>query len=252
MWLQFADAIMACSTWVADFYEALLERPVAVVPNTTWMMDTGAAMPPAPPRFVMLATLEFHKRADLFIEAAALVRSRQPKTAFECRVYGDGAREQREKLQQTIERHGLGAVFKLYPAQSDTAAIYRDATCAVVPSDIEPFSMVCIEAAAHGRPVIATRSGGPQDIVADGETGFLIETGDSGALADRMLRMLAEPDTAAQMGAAARRRFERDYAPEAVMPQYLAVLDAALSQSSAERRRIGQVAARYFMTRHEA
>lgn len=251
MWLQFADGIMACSTWVAGFYETLLERPIKVVPNTTTVDDaTGAA--PMPPCFVMLATLEDHKRADLFIEAAALVCARQPEMAFECRLYGDGAREQREKLQHMIEQRGLGEVFKLFPAQSETAAIYREATCAVVPSDIEPFSMVCIEAAAHGRPVIATRSGGPQDIVADGETGFLIETGDAGALADAMLRITGNPAMTTRMGGNARAHFERYYAPEAVMPQYEAVLDAAISQPSGERRRIGQITARYFMTRHEA
>ena len=42
----------------------------------------------------------------------------------------------------------------------------------------ESFSRVCVEAASYGRPVIATKSGGPQEIVSHGESGFLVDIGD--------------------------------------------------------------------------
>jgi glycosyltransferase involved in cell wall biosynthesis len=150
-----------------------------------------------------------------------------------------------------IAHHGLEARFVLHPASRDTASLYRDATCAVIPSDIEPFSMVAIEAAAHARPVIATRSGGPDDIVLDGETGLLIDIGNVDSLADAMLTIIRDIAKAARMGEAARAHFQTEYAPDAVIPRYEALIDAAHDTPLGERRRLAQVAARYFMSRHE-
>lgn len=250
LWLQFADAIVACSPWVARFYEDLLGVPVSVVPNTTAISNTTDALPASPPLFVMLATLEAHKRPDLFIEAAAQLRRKHPEIAFECRLYGDGAREQRDGLQKLVAQHGLESCFTLHPASRETTALYQAATCAVVASDIEPFSMVAIEAAAHRRPVIATRSGGPDDIVIDGETGVLIDTGDVAALANAMLAVIRDPSRAARMGEAAQARFEALYAPSAVIPVYEALLDVVIAEKHSARRRLAQPAARYFMTKH--
>ena len=64
----------------------------------------------------------------------------------------------------------------------------------------EPFGRVIIEAMAVGRPVIATRPGGPAEIIEDGETGFLVEPGDPGAIADRVLELFSDRDRAAAVG----------------------------------------------------
>lgn len=252
MWLQFADAIVACSPWVARFYEELLGRSVAVVPNTTAAPPPSGEPPAHPPRFLMLATLEAHKRADLLIEAAGRLRRAHPGMAFECHLYGDGARGEHQRLRALIASSQVESIVTLHPAEPQTAALYRAATCAVVPSDIEPFSMVAIEAAAQARPVIATRSGGPDGIVIDGETGYLVEIGDADGLAAAMLAVVRDPARAARMGDAAYAHFTATYAPPAVMPAYEAILDAALAVDGGERRQLGQVAARSFMTRHEA
>jgi glycosyltransferase involved in cell wall biosynthesis len=76
----------------------------------------------------------------------------------------------------------------------------------VVPSLGEGFGMVALEAMERARPVIAASIGGLEDLVRDGETGLLVPPGESGALAEAMLAMAADPALAVAMGREARRR----------------------------------------------
>lgn len=83
----------------------------------------------------------------------------------------------------------------------------------------EPCATVPMEAMAVGKPVIATRIGGLTDIVADGETGFLVTPGSAEELASATERLLADPALRQQMGEAGRLRVRR-FQESAVIPQY--------------------------------
>jgi len=71
--------------------------------------------------------------------------------------------------------------------QKDVAAYYALADVVVLPSRMEALPMTLIEAAAHGRPAIATRVGGVPEVVHDGETGILVDPGDIDQLRAAML-----------------------------------------------------------------
>jgi spore coat protein SA len=84
---------------------------------------------------------------------------------------------------------------------------YRAADVFVFPSVWnEPFGLPVVEAMACGVPVVATRSGGITEIVREGESGLLVERGDSKALAAALLRVLSEDHLACKMGEAGARR----------------------------------------------
>jgi glycogen(starch) synthase len=70
----------------------------------------------------------------------------------------------------------------------------------------EPFGLVAVEAALMARPVVASRVGGLAEVVADGETGLLVDKEDPAALARAVTHLLKNPATAERMGQAARRR----------------------------------------------
>jgi glycosyltransferase involved in cell wall biosynthesis len=76
----------------------------------------------------------------------------------------------------------------------------------VCPSIREPFGMVLVEAMAAGRPVIASDSGGPPEIVEHGESGLLFKTGDAAELAEAVLRLLRDPALAARLATRGRAR----------------------------------------------
>jgi glycosyltransferase involved in cell wall biosynthesis len=72
----------------------------------------------------------------------------------------------------------------------------------------EPFGMVIIEGMAMCKPIVATSGGGPLDIVIDGESGYIVEMGNSDALGDAIVSLLSHPDTAKKMGLCGRNRVE--------------------------------------------
>lgn len=79
---------------------------------------------------------------------------------------------------------------------------------AAVPSLYEPFGLVALEAMACGRPVVASRVGGLQEIVIHGETGLLVPPGDPDALAEALMTLLKDAALREHMGRAARLRAE--------------------------------------------
>lgn len=100
-------------------------------------------------------------------------------------------------------------------------ALYAAADLAVVPSIWqEPFGLVAVEAMASGRPVCASRVGGLQDIVVDGETGLLFDVEDAAGLARCLARLLDDPPMRARMGAAGRARAEAEYDWRRIIERY--------------------------------
>jgi glycosyltransferase involved in cell wall biosynthesis len=73
-------------------------------------------------------------------------------------------------------------------------------------SEFEGLSIAVIEALALGKPVVVTNVGGLPEVIEDGRQGHIVPTGDAGALADRILRLLRDPELRTRMGAAGRAR----------------------------------------------
>ncbi|MFC1730809.1 glycosyltransferase [candidate division KSB1 bacterium] len=81
----------------------------------------------------------------------------------------------------------------------------------VMPSIYEGGPIVVLEAMRAGKPVVATRTGAVSEYVVDGETGYLVEPGDSRALADALEKMLGQPEKWKQMGELGRERFLENF-----------------------------------------
>jgi len=241
-----ADMVLTPSQWVYDYFRTVCNVPesrLRVLFNGTELppidgSDTESAEPDAP-EFVMLCTLEPHKGVPIFLEAAASFLAKRPSGA-RFLVYGDGSPHYRQILEEMIQRRNMQGHFILRPKQ-EVDSIYRHCCAAVVTSEFEPFSMVVIEAMSYAKPVIATRCGGPEEIIEDGRTGFLIPVGDSEALADRMLTLAGSPALRRQMGLAGRRRAESVYGIQVMARKYLdsvlSLVDAGNALESLERKR---------------
>lgn len=110
-------------------------------------------------------------------------------------------------------------------ASDDLSGHYVEAFAALNFSASESFSITCLDACAAGLPVIATRCGGPEEIIDDGVTGWLVPVGDVAAMADRMAWLLAHRDEAAKMGAAGRTLVEQRFSADRARPEFKALLD---------------------------
>jgi glycosyltransferase involved in cell wall biosynthesis len=116
----------------------------------------------------------------------------------------------------------------------------RRSAFVVVPSLLpESFGIVALEAAAAGKPTVASNIGGLRDIVVDGETGLLFEAGNVGALRTALERLCRDGALRERMGEAASRQARR-FAPEAVVPEFEAAYreaaDARLKKRARRRR----------------
>jgi glycosyltransferase involved in cell wall biosynthesis len=83
---------------------------------------------------------------------------------------------------------------------------YRRAAVVAVPSRREGYGVVCAEAMAHGRPVVASAVGGLLDLVRHNETGLLVPPGDEDALREALRWLLSDADLRRRLGGAARER----------------------------------------------
>jgi glycosyltransferase involved in cell wall biosynthesis len=98
-------------------------------------------------------------------------------------------------------------------------AVLRSAHVVVATPWYEPFGIVPLEAAACGRPVVASAVGGMLDTVQDGTTGVLVPPRDALALARAVRSVVDDPDHAVELGTAARRRAVRRYGWDRVAQQ---------------------------------
>jgi glycosyltransferase involved in cell wall biosynthesis len=120
---------------------------------------------------------------------------------------------------------GIAERLRWHPLleQAALARILREATVLAMPAVHEGLGLVAIEAQLSGTPVVAFSSGGLKDIVADGQTGYLVPPGDAEALAVALDRVLGLPDRGRALGQAGRRRALELFAPESVARRYAEV-----------------------------
>jgi glycosyltransferase involved in cell wall biosynthesis len=157
--------------------------------------------------FVLVAAGRFApiKRLDRMLGAFARVRSEIPTA----RLYllGDGAlHEELEGLAATL---GVSDAVTFAGWRDNVADWYAAADVVVNSSDNEGTPLALIEAAATGRPVVATRVGGVADVVDDGRTGILVERQDLQGLAEALVRLARDVDDRKLMGEAARQASAR-------------------------------------------
>jgi glycosyltransferase involved in cell wall biosynthesis len=125
-------------------------------------------------------------------------------------MVGDGP--DRAELEQRAHELGIMRDTLFLGYQRHVAPFYAAFDALVLPSSNEGTPVSVIEALAAGTPVVATRVGGVPDVVRDGEDGFLVETGDTEALAERLTCLAADSELRRRMGAAARGRVLSRYA----------------------------------------
>ena len=110
--------------------------------------------------------------------------------------------------------------FTFLGFREDVAQVLRDLDIFVLSSTSEGFPLVILEAMAAGKPVVATRCGGPQEIVDNGRTGILVEVADPEALAAAISDLIRQPELARRLVASARSAVETRFSIDVMIRQY--------------------------------
>ncbi|MCF4121463.1 glycogen synthase [Antribacter sp. KLBMP9083] len=209
---------------------------------------------PARPSVVFVGRITRQKGLPYLLRAAAALPPEvqlvlcagapdTPEILAEVKALVDELREARRGPSGSGDA-GVVWIEEMLP-RPDLVAVLAAGTVFVCPSVYEPLGIVNLEAMAVGLPVVGTATGGIPEVVADGETGLLvpIEQATDGTgtpldpdrfvadLGDALLRAVGDPEAAARMGAAGRRRAEEHFAWTAIAERTMAVYETVLATS---------------------
>ena len=204
--LRGARFVIAASTELAGAAQGLGASAVRVIPS-------GVDPPPEvgaeaePPEVLFAGRLSREKGVLELLEAAQ---------GLKLVTAGDGPLRSR-----------VPAALGFVP-HDQLQRLYARAAVVACPSRREGFGVTCLEAMAHGRPVVATAVGGLRDLVVDGETGVLVPPRDPAALRAALDRLLADRDLRRRLGAAGRERAQRKFSWQTVTDATLDVYAEAV------------------------
>ncbi|GAA3945111.1 glycosyltransferase family 4 protein [Actinomadura viridis] len=201
-----AAALGAAGRRSEIIYNGVDEPPAVTEPR---------AVPTGPVRIVLVGRLSPRKGSDVAVRAAGLLRERGYDATLT--LVGDvfpGYEWFEQELRELAGDALRDGSVVLAGFRSSVWDSFAEADVAIVPSRVEPFGNVAVEAMLAGRPVVAAASQGLVEIVADGENGVLVPADDPAALAGGIARLLDDWDGALAMAKRARadaaRRFGKD------------------------------------------
>jgi glycosyltransferase involved in cell wall biosynthesis len=220
-------AVIACSEAVAaELYDAGVDRSKVVVINTGVRLQTRFSERSDARRwlelpadaFVIASVLRFspEKAPDVLVRAVASVGG-QPLLVMQ----GDGDLKPQT---QELAREMLGDRALFYDKRSDVSALYAACDVFTLASLHEGFPLVLQEAAAHGRPAVATDVGGVRQLVANGVTGLVVPPGDPRPVGEAIEALRIDQAMREQMGSAARLRAEERFSEETTVNRVDALL----------------------------
>lgn len=165
--------------------------------------------------------------------AAAFARAakRDARLAARLRLVMTGDGPLRQDVERCLASEGVSHLAWLAGARDDVPAMLRTLDVFVLPSLNEGISNTILEAMASGLPVIATRVGGNPELVADGEEGRLVPSGDVDAMADAIVAYASSRELARRHGANARARALREFSLDVMVERYLSLYERLLASA---------------------
>ena len=204
---------------------------IQVIPNAAlFMADRYADM--SRKRVIAVGRLDYQKGFDRLIDAWQIVCSTGLFQEWRLDIFGQG--EWKDMLKARIKEYGLQTSLHLNEPTKEIAKEYADSSMLVMSSNYEGFPMVMIEAMACGLPVVTFDfKCGPRDIIKDEENGLIVPDGDIQALADAMMRLMANESLRQTMSVEARKVTET-YSEEVVMKQWVSLFEGLMPRSGYE------------------
>lgn len=187
--LHKAARIVSVSSFLRQEIKSKTGLDSLVIPNS---LDTSLFQPGNPPpsdglfRLFCLSGLNVEKGATDLLQALKIAS--QMNTNFHLNWGGQGKLQ--NDMPRLLEQYGLEDRVTLLGGlkPESTVSYYQGCDCFVMPSRLESFSMVVLEAMACGKPIIATNCGGPRDLLSE-ECGILVPKQNPLALAKAIARM---------------------------------------------------------------
>lgn len=198
-----ADAVRTISTDTSRLVRELGREPAATFVGFS-DLELFAREPvrplPEEPRAIFIGVLERYKDVEGLAAAWRRAAPRVPGATLQ--IVGRGTQtDVVERLLRDVPRQTR---WDRWLEPQEVLEALDAATVLVLPSPSEGLGRVVVEALLRGRPVIGAGAGGIPDVVREGENGLLVDPGDPVALADALVRLLADREEAVRLASAAR------------------------------------------------
>lgn len=174
-------------------------------------------------------TIEWRKGPDLFLHLARQVQHQKPGLpVYFLWVGGETNSPRYHELMHDVELLGLGSTVRFLGAQPQAAPYFAACDVFAMMSREDPFPLVCLEAAALGKPIVCfDRSGGAREFV-ETDCGVVVPYLDISGMAEQVLILLQAPQLREQMGARAAQKVRERHDIAIAAPQVLQVIQRFL------------------------
>ncbi len=188
---------------------------------------------PSGQRFVTIVANLRNQVKDhpMFLRAAARVHAAIPDAAFV--IAGEG--ELVPSLRQLAAELRITEVVHFIGRCDDVATLLHASDVGVLSSKAEGFANAILEYMAAGLPVVATDVGGAREAIVEGETGFIVSSGDEEQMAARIVELLSDEDRARAMGARGKAIVFEKFGKEHHLRNTLELYEELLAQRRVQR-----------------
>jgi glycosyltransferase involved in cell wall biosynthesis len=170
---------------------------------------------PTAPTILFIGKDFYRKGGDLLLHAFARVRVKFP--AVRLVMVTDGP------IPRDLPREGVKIIAPTYDREV-IAKLYRQADLFVLPSRLETWGDVLLEAMAYGLPCVGASGEAMDEIIDTGKTGLLVPPGDEEKLSEALGQLIGDKDTRVKMSHAARKKVEETYTWDQVVSSMIPVI----------------------------
>ena len=211
--------------------EFLVRNRVAAIENTVLIQGSGVDLDqftpvpegPGDPVVVLPSRLIWEKGVQEFADAARQLRRDGVRARFAL-VGNTHPSNPRAVPEETLRAWDAAGDVEWWGRREDMPQVMAESHIVCLPSQYgEGVPKVLLEAAAAGRPVVATDTPGCREVIDDGAEGLLVPPGDSAALAEALRKLLESPDQRRAKGAAGRQRAARELGIDQVVARTVQV-----------------------------
>lgn len=233
------SGVVTVNEQLAGWARTKLKVPASRV----WHVPNGVAEPinghavelPGVPgkRIVCVANLRPEKDHPTLIEAMIQVVKVEPHASL-LLVGSEANEDQRLRVRQLVERHGLGRQVFLLGSRNDVSSILRACDVGVLSSVSEGMPLALLEYGMAGLPAVATRVGQVPDMLDQGQAGVLVSPGKPAELGRALADLLRSHERRERLGQALRQRVRERYGEGAFVDRVMNIYETVHAEGKAE------------------